>query len=258
MAYVVFNQTKIYYEVHGRGEPILFLHGWNESMESFKYNILGKFNSDYQFILLDFPGCGKSEEMELSFDGLSDMIDSLLSKIGITKISIIGYCMGGIIGLDYALKKQEKVNKLFLIETFIDFPSVLTLLLIRGVNYRIIKFLLNNRIGFNIVRNLIFLKEYKYREEYLMMLKNTNLMVSLKYIDLMWRYSKIDHYKRMEKMENVVIIISGRCTRKEYIKMIKKVHNSINNSVFIQLDKVGHFPIEEGGEKIVNIINAYW
>ncbi len=257
MPFHIFNQSKIHYEVHGRGQPILFLHGWNESMESFKHNLLKRFGTGYCLILLDLPGCGKSEKIRLSFDQLSELIDTLLNKLKIGKVVVIGYCMGGIIGLDYALKRQEKVKQLFLLETFIDFPHILLPLLIKKINYKILKLFLLNRAGFYITKKAIFLKGYKYREEYFRILKNSDLCVSIEYIELMWNYSKIDHYKKMNQMMTNTIIISGEHANKTYVKMMKKIKKNIPNSIFFHLEKTGHFPIEENSDGLINAIRTF-
>jgi len=257
MPFHIFDQSKIYYEVHGKGKPILFLHGWNESMESFKHNLLKRFGTGYCFILLDLPGCGRSEKMRLSFDQLSEMIDTLLDRLRIEKVVVIGYCMGGIIGLDYTLKNQEKVKQLFLLETFIDFPHILLPLLIKKINYKILKLFLLNRAGFYITKKAIFLKGYNYREEYFRILKGSDLYVSIEYIELMWSYSKIDHYKKMNKMMTNTIIISGEHTNKAYVKMMKKIKKSIPNSIFFHLEKTGHFPIEENSDGLINAIRTF-
>ncbi|MFA6252408.1 MAG: alpha/beta hydrolase [Candidatus Paceibacterota bacterium] len=257
MPFITFDQSKIYYEVYGEGKPILFLHGWNESIESFKHNLLKKFGAEHCFILVDLPGCGMSEKIRLSFNGLSEMIDMLLNRLEIRKVSIMGYCMGGIIGLDYAIKRQERVDRLFLLETFIDFPYILRPLLMKRFGYKILELFLINRAGFYITKKIIFLKGHKYREGYFKILKGSDLYTSIEYIELMWNYSKINHYKKMNELMINTMIVSGKYTNKTYMRMIKKVRENIPKSTFFQLDRAGHFPIEENSEGLVNIMRAF-
>ncbi len=57
---VYINKLKINYKVVGEGQPLLILHGWGGSSDSWQsfQNIIAKEN--YQVISLDLPGFGKS------------------------------------------------------------------------------------------------------------------------------------------------------------------------------------------------------
>lgn len=254
MPYICFEKSNIYYEIHSKGKPILFLHGWNESTESFKDNLLEKLKTNYQLILLNFPGYGKSEKIILSFDNLCKIIDILLDELKIRKINLIGYCMGGIIGLDYTIKNQKRVNELILLETFIDFPFILCPLLINKINYKIFKFFLFNKIGGYFIKRFLFLKNYNYRKKFFEIIKKEDLWVSLDYIKLMWNYSKIDHYERIKGIKTNVKIISGAHTNKSFIKMIRRINENIISSKLIFLEDAGHFPIEENGDGLAKMI----
>ncbi len=48
------DNCKIYYEEHGSGEPLIFIHGWSCNHKFFKYQV-DEFAKKYRVILYDFP-----------------------------------------------------------------------------------------------------------------------------------------------------------------------------------------------------------
>lgn len=58
---------------------------------------------------------------DVSLSDYINYIDASMDKIPDRKVSIMGYCLGGILSLIYAFFHPEKVNKLILLATPIDF-----------------------------------------------------------------------------------------------------------------------------------------
>jgi predicted alpha/beta-fold hydrolase len=58
-----FDKTKIYYEVEGSGHPVVLVHGFTGSTESWKKSMLYKdlLRSNYLVISLDLRGNGRSD-----------------------------------------------------------------------------------------------------------------------------------------------------------------------------------------------------
>ena len=85
----------------GNGRPVVFLHGFLESISMWNTLNLKKLNRTC--ILVDIPGHGKSE---LTDDGdpnikyFSTEILNLLAELNITNFDIVGHSMGGYIGLE--------------------------------------------------------------------------------------------------------------------------------------------------------------
>lgn len=92
------NGVKIRYVEQGSGEPLVLVHGRNESIESWiASDIFLKLAADYRVIAFDCRGHGKSGKphdpkqygQEMSLD-----IVRLLDHLGIRKAHIVGYSMG--------------------------------------------------------------------------------------------------------------------------------------------------------------------
>jgi non-heme chloroperoxidase len=59
MAYVKVNGTDLYYEDHGAGQPLVFLHGWGTSGRVWGAQ-LPDLVQDHRVITVDWRGCGRS------------------------------------------------------------------------------------------------------------------------------------------------------------------------------------------------------
>ena len=59
MAYVTVNGTDLYYEDHGAGQPVVFLHGWGTSGRVWGAQ-LPDLVQDHRVLTVDWRGCGRS------------------------------------------------------------------------------------------------------------------------------------------------------------------------------------------------------
>lgn len=112
--FVDVNNVKLYYEIHGKGKPLLMLHGNGQSISAF-INQVEYFSQFYKVILVDCRGRGNStfdHKTELTYTLEANDINLFLDKIGIQKTHIVGWSDGGIIGLIMAINFPEKVDKL--------------------------------------------------------------------------------------------------------------------------------------------------
>lgn len=99
------DNTLLNYRMFGNGHPVLFLHGFLESITMWKVFQLEKMN--FQSILIDLPGHGKSlneDDEEPSIDFMSTKVIEVIQELGITSFSVVGHSMGGYVALN--LKKR--------------------------------------------------------------------------------------------------------------------------------------------------------
>lgn len=104
---------KMYYEVYGKGEPLLIIHGNGGSISNFEKQI-PYFATKYKVILADSRAHGKSIDLadSLSYEQMADDLNGLLDYLKIDSCYVIGWSDGGVEGLLLAIRHPEKVKKL--------------------------------------------------------------------------------------------------------------------------------------------------
>lgn len=108
---------RLAYEIHGDGEPILFVHG--SFMEDALRPIIDEAAlRDYRRIHYDRGGYGESSPRDgvFSFElGAADALD-LIYRLDLGSAHVVGYSLGGVIALQLARSNPEVVKSLVLIE----------------------------------------------------------------------------------------------------------------------------------------------
>jgi len=100
---VSFDSTKIYYEVHGSGFPVLLVHGFIVNSQSWKRTALYDtlLAAGNKVILIDLRGNGKSgkphNEEAYANDAETKDVMLLITKLGIHQYDVVGYSRGSII-----------------------------------------------------------------------------------------------------------------------------------------------------------------
>lgn len=104
---------QMYYEIYGKGEPLLLIHGNNGSIQDFK-NQIPTFSKSYQVIIADNRSHGKSIDRQdsLSYEQMADDFTALLDHLKLDSVNVIGWSDGGINGLLLASRHPKKVRKL--------------------------------------------------------------------------------------------------------------------------------------------------
>ncbi|MEI6433435.1 MAG: alpha/beta hydrolase [Bacteroidota bacterium] len=111
--YIQTRGFRMYFEVYGKGEPALLIHGNSGSIESMKYQIPW-FAKKYQVIAVDSRAHGKSIDPSdsLSYEMMADDFNALLDSLHLDSAFVIGWSDGGINGLELAIRHPDKVKKL--------------------------------------------------------------------------------------------------------------------------------------------------
>ena len=87
--YAPVNGLKMYYEVHGSGDPVLLLHG--------SFMTITNNWTQWKVIAIEMQGHGRTADIdrECSYEHLADDVAALLDYLKIPSADLIGYSMGG-------------------------------------------------------------------------------------------------------------------------------------------------------------------
>ncbi len=111
--FVPVNDIKVYYEVYGKGEPLLLLHGNSGSIWTMMYQI-PDFAKHFKVIAVDSRAQGKStdSDKEITYALMASDMSELIDKLQLGRVYVVGWSDGANIGLELALAHPEKVRKL--------------------------------------------------------------------------------------------------------------------------------------------------
>ena len=111
--YVDVAGGRLYYEVAGQGQPILFIHAdvsdhsmWDEQVAAFA--------PTYRIISYDKRGFGKTTSENGAYSPREDIV-ALLAHLGVTRTFIVGLSNGGAQALDFTLEHPEMVDGLVVV-----------------------------------------------------------------------------------------------------------------------------------------------
>ncbi len=108
-----YQETDIYYEDHGSGAAVVFLHGFTESSAIWQ-DFARKLMPAYRVVLIDLPGHGRSgclsdiHDMSL----MAGVVASVLDYLKIDKCALIGHSMGGYVALAFARLHPRRLSGL--------------------------------------------------------------------------------------------------------------------------------------------------
>ena len=122
---ILVNNVNLYYEEYGNGQPIILLHGNQETHEIFD-KLIDKLKENYKVYAIDSRCHGKSENpIDISYDLMCDDIIEFIKKLNIQKPILYGFSDGGIVGLLIAIKEPNLLSNLIISGANIT-PDVLT------------------------------------------------------------------------------------------------------------------------------------
>lgn len=105
------HDINLNYERYGNinGQSIVLLHGWGQNIEMMK-PIGDKFKNDFDIIIFDLPGFGKSDEPSSVWSCYDyvQLIHDALDELKVKNPIIVGHSFGGKLGLIYASRYDVK------------------------------------------------------------------------------------------------------------------------------------------------------
>ncbi len=111
-----YKDLNICYNRVGSGSPVLLLHGWGTSGESFAPLIEG-LKHTHDVIYLDFPGFGNSDEPKTpySLGDYTDFTEAFIKALDLKDPVLIGHSFGGRVAIK--LSERLAVSKMILINS---------------------------------------------------------------------------------------------------------------------------------------------
>jgi len=126
MAFTRVNGVTLYYEVHGKGDPLLLIMGLGANATGWSSQV-PSFSREYQVIAFDNRGAGRSDKPNepYSMDQMADDAHALLDELGVGPAHVFGMSLGGMIAQELMLRHPRHVRSLILGGTMAGGPTAL-------------------------------------------------------------------------------------------------------------------------------------
>jgi 3-oxoadipate enol-lactonase len=121
----------VHFEVHGSGEPLLFIHGLGSSAHDWRLQV-GHLASQYTVITYDVRGHGASQKPPppYSMRLFASDAKALLDHLDIESACVVGISMGGMIAFQLAVDHPSAVDAMVIINSVPEFKP-------RGIGQRL-------------------------------------------------------------------------------------------------------------------------
>lgn len=109
------GDINMYYEIHGKGEPLVLIYGY-AGHSGLWFRQIPVLSRKYRVIAFDNRGVGRSDKPDIPYAMaiMAGDIAGLLDAIGIDTAHIFGISMGGMIAQHFALNYPQRVSSLIL------------------------------------------------------------------------------------------------------------------------------------------------
>jgi pimeloyl-ACP methyl ester carboxylesterase len=110
------NGIKLYYEIYGKGEPLVLLHGGGSTIQSSFGRVIPTLARHFQVIAIETQNHGRSDSRKAAetFSQDADDVATLLENLNIAKANFLGFSNGGHVLFDLWIRHSEMINKLII------------------------------------------------------------------------------------------------------------------------------------------------
>jgi 3-oxoadipate enol-lactonase len=110
------NGQELFYEIHGDGPPLVLVMGIGYDSSLWMLQQVPVLSTRFRVVLLDNRDAGRSSRADHPYT-IADMADDvagLLDALDIPRTHLLGLSMGSMIGMEFALRHPDRVDRLVL------------------------------------------------------------------------------------------------------------------------------------------------
>jgi pimeloyl-ACP methyl ester carboxylesterase len=124
--YVKSKDAKIYYEVYGKGQPIVVLHGGLFGSTIEMASFIDSLSVDFQVIAISTRGHGKSEigTEPLTLEQRANDVLAVINEVTKEKVMILGFSDGGFTAYKFGSMYPDRVKKMIVIGAGVLYPGL--------------------------------------------------------------------------------------------------------------------------------------
>jgi len=233
-------KVNYYFCDSGSNETMVLLHGWGQNIEMMM-PIGDKFNKNYNILIIDLPGFGKSSEPNYSWEVIDyvECVKKIVDDLELKNIILIGHSFGGRISLLYSSKYN--VKKLICLAS--PYCKEITKLSFETKLYKKLKTIPGLKWISSIMRNRLGSTDYKNASEIMkgVLVKSINLEM-------------VDDIK---KINCPALLIWGSSDTAVPVKRAYELNELIKDSKVVVYDNATHYAYLERLNEVVKEIKDF-
>lgn len=112
------DNLNIEYLDEGEGYPVLLLHGWGASYDTYR-GVINTLKDRHRVIAINFPGCGNSDTMEnpWTLDDYCDLVLKFIKTLNIENPIMFGHSHGGRVTMKMVADSMVSPPKIVLLDS---------------------------------------------------------------------------------------------------------------------------------------------
>jgi len=124
--YVQAGDAKIYYEIYGKGKPLVILHGGMFGSIIEMGEFIDSLKTNYQVIAISTRGHGKSEigTVKMTYEGKANDVMAVINAVTRDSVVILGFSDGAYTGYKLASMYPSRIKKLIAIGAGEQIPGL--------------------------------------------------------------------------------------------------------------------------------------
>jgi len=259
------GDIKIYYEIHGNGEPLVMISGCAANLSAWA-NQVPALSLEYHVITLDNRGTGRSDKPDVPYtmQMMATDVAGLLDSIGIGAAHILGYSMGGAIAQEFALTYPERTLTLILScaspagapDVILPGPQAMALMFDPETITRMTPLDWSGKL-LACMCSREFLDSHPQLVNEVVARQNehpTPLHCIMRQVEAMLTART---YDRLSKIKAPTLVLGGTADRISPCENLRLLASKIPNSELVILENLGHGMFIEGAEQTNRVILTF-
>ncbi|MBN1946938.1 MAG: alpha/beta hydrolase [Bradymonadales bacterium] len=118
--FLTVDGVRIRYLDIGEGPPVVLLHGYASSLETWE-TVLPDLSRTHRTIALDLKGFGWTDRPPGDYSPLAqaDLVLALLDRLGLNEVSVVAHSWGSSVALAMALRAPDRIDRLALYDAWV-------------------------------------------------------------------------------------------------------------------------------------------
>lgn len=118
MPMIQLEDVSLYYEEHGKGPPLLLLHGLGSSGQDWEY-VVPRIAAHHRVIVPDIRGHGRSDKPTgpYGIPLFAQDIAAFCDRLGISAVHVVGVSMGGMLAFELVVRRPDLVRSMVVINS---------------------------------------------------------------------------------------------------------------------------------------------